>query len=99
MRTHRLALLFVAATLLSACGKTVDSPGAGDTATPYGGADASANGSIGSTPGYMNAAGSDKNPNAGKPAAAAAAPAVPAADSTAAPAAATAPAAKPPAAH
>lgn len=92
MRTVRLASLLVAAVVLtSACAKTVDSPGTGDTATPYGGADASANGSVGSTPGYLNAAGADKNPNAGKPVAApapAAAAQTPAADSAAKPAAA-----------
>jgi hypothetical protein len=86
MRTVRLASLLIAAVVLNvACEKTADSPGKGDTATPYGGADASANGSVGSTPGYLNAAGAEKNPNAGKPAAA---PAPAAAD----PAAATAPA-------
>jgi hypothetical protein len=90
MRTVRLASLLVAATLLTtACDKTADSPGRGDTANPYGGADASANGSVGSTPGYLNAAGADKNPNAGKAAAAPAAPAPAAADT----------AAKAPAAH
>ncbi len=72
MRTVRLASLLVAVALLAtACAKTADSPGLGDTANPYGGADASANGSVGSTPGYLNAAGADKNPNAGKAAAAA----------------------------
>lgn len=72
MRTVRLASLLVATAMLTtACERTADSPGAGDTANPYGGADASANGSVGSTPGYLNAAGVDKNPNAGKPAAAA----------------------------
>jgi hypothetical protein len=76
MRTVRLATLLVAAALLTtACAKTADSPGRGDTANPYGGADASANGSVGSTPGYLNAAGADKNPNAGKAPAAAATPA------------------------
>ena len=103
MRTVRFApLLVAAAVLITACAKTVDSPGAGDTATPYGGADASANGSVGSTPGYLNAAGADKNPNAGKPAAAAATPAAaPSADSATKPAAAGAgsAAAKPAAAH
>jgi hypothetical protein len=102
MRTVRFATLLVAAAVLTtACAKTVDSPGAGDTATPYGGADASANGSVGSTPGYLNAAGADKNPNAGKPAAASVTPAIPAADSATKPAA-TAPsgaAPKVPAAH
>ncbi len=87
MRTVRFAPLLVAAAVLTtACAKTVDSPGAGDTATPYGGADASANGSVGSTPGYLNAAGADKNPNAGQPAAAPAAAAptpAPAADTSA----------------
>lgn len=64
MRTVRLAPLMLAAVaLVTACGKTADSPGAGDTAVPYGGA--GANGSIGSTPGYLNAAGADKNPNPG----------------------------------
>jgi hypothetical protein len=90
MRTVRLASLLIAAVVLTtACEKTVDSPGKGDTATPYGGADASANGSVGSTPGYLNAAGADKNPNAGAPAAAAPAAATdsaamtpPAADTT-----------------
>ena len=73
MRTVRLASLLIAAVVLNtACEKTADSPGKGDTAVPYGGA--GANGSIGSTPGYLNAAGADKNPNAG-----AAAPAAPAA--------------------
>ena len=107
MRTVRFApLLVAAAVLITACAKTVDSPGAGDTATPYGGADASANGSVGSTPGYLNAAGADKNPNAGKPAAAPATPpatpaAAPSADSATKPAAAGAgsAAAKPAAAH
>ena len=85
MRSVRLASLLIAAVALNtACTKTGDTPGGrGDTAAPYGGADASANGSIGSTPGYLNAAGVDKNPNAGKPAAApapTAAPAAPAAD-------------------
>lgn len=84
MRTVRLASLLVAAVLLNtACEKTADSPGKGDSATPYGGADASANGSIGSTPGYLNAAGAEKNPNAGKPAAVA--PAVAPAAATPAP--------------
>ncbi len=90
MRSLRLASLLIAAVVLTtACAKTADSPGRGDTANPYGGADASANGSVGSTPGYLNAAGADKNPNAGKAAAApaaaaepAAAPAAPAADTT-----------------
>ena len=87
MRSVRLASLLIAAVaLITACTKTGDIPGGrGDTAAPYGGADASANGSVGSTPGYLNAAGMDKNPNAGKPAAAptpapTAAPAAPAAD-------------------
>lgn len=67
MRTVRLASLLIAAVVLTtACEKTVDSPGKGDTATPYGGADASVNGSIGSTPGYMNAAG--VRSDSGKPA-------------------------------
>jgi len=80
MRTVRLASLLIAAVVLNtACEKTADSPGKGDTAVPYGGA--GANGSIGSTPGYLNAAGADKNPNAG--AAAPAAPAAAAADTTA----------------
>ncbi len=86
MRSVRLASLLIAAVLLTtACEKTGDIPGGrGDSATPYGGADASANGSVGSTPGYLNAAGADKNPNAGKPAAApaAAAPAATAPDTT-----------------
>lgn len=71
MRIVRLTSL-VAATIAftTACEKTADSPGKGDTAVPYGGA--GANGSVGSTPGYLNAAGADKNPN---PNAAAAAPA------------------------
>jgi hypothetical protein len=83
MRSVRLASLLIAAVVLTtACEKTGDRPGgAGDTTTPYGGADASANGSVGSTPGYLNAAGADKNPNAGKAAAApAAAPAAAAPD-------------------
>jgi len=67
MRTVRFASMLIAAVLLTAaCEKTADSPGKGDTANPYGGADASANGSVGSTPGYLNAAGTDKNPNTGK---------------------------------
>jgi len=89
MRFVRLASLLIAAVVLNtACEKTGDRPGGqGDTAAPYGGADGSANGSIGSTPGYLNAAGADKNPNAGQPAAApaaapATAPAAPAADTT-----------------
>jgi hypothetical protein len=95
MRTARLASLLIAAAMLTtACAKTADSPGLGDTANPYSGADASANGSVGSTPGYLNAAGADKNPNAGKAAAAPAAPAP-----AAAPAAAADTAAKAPAAH
>ena len=62
MRTVRFASLLTAAVVLtSACEKTADSPGKGDTAVPYGGA--GANGSVGSTPGYLNAAGADKNPN------------------------------------
>lgn len=66
MRTVRFAVSLVAAAVLTtACEKTADSPGKGDTAVPYGGA--GANGSVGSTPGYLNAAGADKNPNAGKP--------------------------------
>jgi OmpA-OmpF porin, OOP family len=66
MRTVRVAVLLVAAAVLNAaCEKTADSPGKGDTAVPYGGA--GANGSVGSTPGYLNAAGADKNPNVGKP--------------------------------
>ncbi len=65
MRIARPALLLIAAALLTtACEKTGDSPGKGDTVTPYGGA--GANGSVGSTPGYLNAAGADKNPNPGK---------------------------------
>ena len=89
MRSVRLASLLLAAVVLNtACEKTGDTPGGkGDTATPYGGADANANGSIGSTPGYLNAAGADKNPNAGKPAAA---PKAAPADTPAAPAAAPA---------
>ena len=85
MRIVRFAPLLVAvAVLASACEKTADSPGKGDTAVPYGGA--GANGSVGSTPGYLNAAGADKNPNTGKPAAAM--PTVaPSADSAAKPAA------------
>jgi len=69
MRSVRLASLLIAAVVLNtACEKTGDTPGGkGDTAAPYGGADANANGSIGSTPGYLNAAGEDKNPNRGKP--------------------------------
>ena len=71
MRIVRLATLLIAAVVLNtACEKTADSPGKGDTAVPYGGA--GANGSIGSTPGYLNAAGADKNPNSGAAAAAAA---------------------------
>ena len=96
MRIVRLASLLVAAAVLTtACEKTADSPGKGDTAVPYGGA--GANGSVGSTPGYLNAAGADKNPNNGKAAApAAATAAAPATADTAAkaPAAAAAPAAK-----
>lgn len=75
---RRTSLLIAAAVLTMACEKTADSPGKGDTAVPYGGA--GPNGSVGSTPGYLNAAGADKNPNTGKPAAVA-----PAADSTATP--------------
>ena len=72
MRTVRLASLLIAAVVLNtACEKTADSPGKGDTAVPYGGA--GANGSIGSTPGYLNAAGADKNPNTGAAASPAAA--------------------------
>lgn len=83
MRTVRLAtLLFTAAVLTTACEKTADSPGKGDSAVPYGGA--GANGSIGSTPGYLNAASADKAPTAAKSATA------PAADSAAKPAAAPA---------
>ncbi len=93
MRIVRLASLLVAVAMLAtACAKTADSPGLGDTANPYGGADASANGSVGSTPGYLNAAGVDKNPNAGKSAVAPAAPA-PAAAPAAADTTAKAPAA------
>lgn len=81
MRIVRHASLLIAvAVLTAACEKTADSPGKGDTAAPYGGA--GANGSVGSTPGYLNAAGADKNPNNGKPAAATATVA-PAADSAA----------------
>ena len=77
MRTVRLtSLLVAAAILITACEKTADSPGKGDTAVPYGGA--GANGSVGSTPGYLNAAGADKNPNTGKPAAATPSPTSPA---------------------
>jgi hypothetical protein len=77
MRLVRLAPLVLATALLAACERTGDSPGAGDTPVPYGGA---ANGaSIGETPGYLNAAGADKNPNPG----AAGPAAAPAADSTA----------------
>lgn len=83
MRAVRLASLLTAAALMAACEKTADSPGKGDTAVPYGGA--GANGSIGSTPGYLNAAGADKAP-AAKPADAAAAAPAPAADSAAKPA-------------
>ncbi len=73
MRSVRLASLLVAAVVLTAgCEKTADSPGKGDTAVPYGGA--GANGSVGSTPGYLNAAGVDKAP-AAAPAASAPAPA------------------------
>jgi OmpA-OmpF porin, OOP family len=62
MRIVRLTSLLVAAVAFTtACEKTADSPGKGDTAVPYGGA--GANGSVGSTPGYLNAAGADKNPN------------------------------------
>ena len=70
MRIVRLASLLIAtAVLTTACAKTGDIPGgAGDTAAPYGGA--GANGSVGSTPGYLNAAGVDKNPNTGAAAAA-----------------------------
>jgi hypothetical protein len=99
MRIVRVASLLVAfAVLTTACEKTADSPGKGDTAVPYGGA--GANGSVGSTPGYLNAAGADKNPNAGKPAAATptAAP-PPAADSAAKPAAGADTAIKAPAKH
>jgi OmpA-OmpF porin, OOP family len=71
MRTVRVAsLLVVAALLNTACEKTADSPGKGDSAVPYGGADRNVNGSIGSTPGYLNAAGADKNPNGASGAAA-----------------------------
>lgn len=85
MRTVRLASLLIAAVVLNtACEKTADSPGKGDTAVPYGGA--GANGSIGSTPGYLNAAGADKNPNAGAAAPAAPAAAAAAADTAAKPA-------------
>ena len=94
MRIVRFAPLVLATALLAACERTGDSPGAGDTPVPYGGA---ANGaSIGETPGYLNAAGADKNPNPGAaaPAAAPAADSAPApADSAAKPAAAPAPAA------
>ena len=96
MRTVRLASLLVAAAVLTtACEKTADSPGKGDTAVPYGGA--GANGSVGSTPGYLNAAGVDKNPNNGKAAPAAAdtaAKPVPAVDAAAKAPAAAAPAKK-----
>jgi OmpA-OmpF porin, OOP family len=71
MRIARFASLLIAtAAFTTACEKTADSPGRGDTAVPYGGA--GANGSIGSTPGYLNAAGADKNPNPGAATAAAA---------------------------
>ena len=91
MRIVRHASLLIAvAVLTAACAKTADSPGKGDTAVPYGGA--GANGSVGSTPGYLNAAGADKNPNNGKPAASAAV--APAADSAAKPATAAADTAK-----
>lgn len=84
MRSVRLASLLIAAVVFTtACEKTADSPGRGDTANPYSGADASANGSVGSTPGYLNAAGADKNPNAGKATAAPAPAAAPAADTAA----------------
>ena len=75
MRIVRLASLLIAtAVLTTACAKTGDIPGgAGDTAAPYGGA--GVNGSVGSTPGYLNAAGMDKNPNAGAAAAPVTAPA------------------------
>jgi outer membrane protein OmpA-like peptidoglycan-associated protein len=70
MRLARLAPLVAITALVAACDKTQDSPGRGDTAVPYGGA---ANGqSVGPTPGYLNAAGADRNPN---PNAAATAPA------------------------
>ena len=76
MRTVRLAfLLSAAAVLTTACEKTADSPGKGDTAVPYGGA--GANGSIGSTPGYLNAAGADKAPKAATPSTAPATDAAP----------------------
>lgn len=67
MRTVRYAAL-VTLVAMAACTSTQDSPGRGDTAVPYGGA--GANGSVGSTPGYLNAAGADKNPspNAAAPA-------------------------------
>lgn len=71
MRAVRLASLLTAAALVAACEKTADSPGKGDTAVPYGGA--GANGSVGSTPGYLNAAGADKAPAAAPGAAAPAA--------------------------
>ena len=75
MRFRRLAPIVAATALLAACESTQDSPGKGDTAVPYGGA---ANGqSVGQTPGYLNAAGSDRNPN---PNAASAAPAPQGAD-------------------
>lgn len=96
MRTVRLASLLVAAAVFTtACEKTADSPGKGDTAVPYGGA--GANGSIGSTPGYLNAAGVDKNPNNGKAAPApadSAAKVTPAAETTAKAAVAAEPAKK-----
>ena len=64
MRSVRLASLLIAAVVLNtACEKTGDTPGGkGDTLAPYGGANAAEHGSIGSTPGYMNAA-----PGATKP--------------------------------
>jgi OmpA-OmpF porin, OOP family len=64
MRIARLTSVVIATiAFTTACEKTGDSPGKGDTAVPYGGA--GANGSVGSTPGYLNAAGADKNPNPG----------------------------------
>jgi hypothetical protein len=81
---RRASLLIAAAVLTMACEKTADSPGKGDTAVPYGGA--GANGSVGSTPGYLNAAGADKAPKTGNPATATPTPAP--ADSAAKPAAA-----------
>jgi OmpA-OmpF porin, OOP family len=73
MRSVRSTSLIALAAVVAACTSTQDSPGRGDTAVPYGGA--GANGSVGSTPGYLNAAGADKNPNPNAAADAAPAPA------------------------